>query len=360
VKELFEQGDHCGRHGAFAELKAWLLAKWMWNPDLPMEPLLKDFLEGYYGAAAPYIRKYLDELHRRQRAWSADARHPLRIWRSEAFRALDDKFVEWAKPLWKSAVNAVKDDPALSYNVRMSEFSFDFLRLERVPKPMRKDVLFAPHVADDDARIVETRALVKSLLDRMDEAKNISLSENRARHAALVAGWKAYLAPVADANATIDAMKSQVAELEESRLRLVKPGRFGDFVSDPRAADGRALKLFNTHFEWCVSFSMGRVKFMPDAKYKVRARVRVEKLRDGGEAFWAGVYDPAAGRGRGGIEPRTDAVKSDEYAWYDVCTWTPRADGREYFWIGPGRFGKDGKSSIKALYVDKIELSLVR
>ena len=49
--------------------------------------------------------------------------------------------------------------------------------------------------------------------------------------------------------------------------------------------------------------------------------------------------------------------KDAEYAWYDICTWTPREDGKEYFWIGPGRFGKDGKSSVKAVYLDKIELS---
>jgi hypothetical protein len=359
VKEIFAEGAQIGRHGAFAELKAWLLAKWMWNPELPMEPLLKDFLEGYYGAAAPFIRKYLDELHRRQRDWCADPRHPLRIWTSAAFRALDDEFIEWAKPLWKSAVDAVKDDPALSYNVRMSEFSFDFLRLERMnPKPMRKEVLFAPS-PENDARIAETRALTKSLLDRMDEAKDICLSESRPRHDALIAGWRAYLDPV-DAKPAVNAIKSQVAELEERYIRLARPGQWGAFVDDPKAADGKALKLFNTHFEWCATFSMGKVAFKPGAKYKIRARIRVEKERDGGEAFWAGVYDPVARKDASIILPRTDAIKDSEYAWYDVCTWTPREDGQEYFWIGPGRFGADGKSSIKAVYLDKVEISMAK
>ena len=34
-------------------------------------------------------------------------------------------------------------------------------------------------------------------------------------------------------------------------------------------------------------------------------------------------------------------------------------DEHEYFWIGPGRFGKDGKSSIKAVWIDKLEISRV-
>ena len=283
---------------------------------------------------------------------------PMRIWRSEAFRGLDDTFVEWAKPIWKKAVYWVKDDPALSYNVRMSEFSFDYLRLERLrPKPVRKDVLFAP-CPGNDARVAEVKALTQSLLDRMDEAKDISLSESRARHNALIAGWKEYVAPAT--NAAVNAVETQCAVLEERYFSLSRPGQWGAFVDDPKAADGKALKLFNTHFEWCTSFAMGKVAFKPGAKYKVRARVRVEKERDGGEAFWAGVYDPAAKKGLGDIAPRTDAIKDAEYAWYDICTWTPRADGNEYFWIGPGRFGADGKSNIKALYIDKIELSLVK
>ena len=356
VKELFEQGDQCGRHGAFAELKGWLLAKLLWNPDREVEPLIADFFSGYYGKAAPFIREYFEELHRRQRAWSADPSHPLRIWTSAAFRALDDDFIAWAKPLWRSAVEAVKDDPALSYNVRMSAFSFDFLHLERIGMTLqRKDILFAPRTSADGARFAEQKALAKSLLDRMDEAKDIRLSESLPRHNALVAGWKSIVAPVA--NAPVDAIAPQCTEPEESQLRLDKPGKWGEFVNDPKAGDGKALKLFNTHFEWCATFSMGRVKFRPGAKYKIRARVRVEKERDGGEAFWAGVYDPVSKKGLGGVQPRTDAIKDSEYVWYDVCTWTPRADGKEYFWFGPGRFGKDGKSSIKAVYIDKIELS---
>ena len=45
-----------GRHAGFAELKAWLLLKWMWNPELPAQPLIADFFNGYYGKGAPLER----------------------------------------------------------------------------------------------------------------------------------------------------------------------------------------------------------------------------------------------------------------------------------------------------------------
>ena len=45
-----------------------------------------------------------------------------------------------------------------------------------------------------------------------------------------------------------------------------------------------------------------------------------------------------------------------EYRWYDVLTWVPAPD--EFFWMGPGRFTSDGKSSVKGVYLDKIRFTL--
>lgn len=63
VLGVFEQGAGNSRLADFCELKAWLLAKWLWNPDLPSEPLLDDFFAGFYGAAGPIVRRYCNEVH---------------------------------------------------------------------------------------------------------------------------------------------------------------------------------------------------------------------------------------------------------------------------------------------------------
>ena len=350
VKCLFEQGAYQGRHGDFAELKSWLLAKWMWNPELPMKPLLDDFFAGYYGKAAPYVRDYFEAIHKMQRFASSFPNKPLRIFDSVADSVLPDEFLGFAAGCWEQALDAVKDDPATSYNARMAAFSFDFLRLERLRLKTDKVLVFARKsgAADD---LAKAQGLAKSLLARMAEAKNILLAESASRHEQLLKEWRELVA-----RSSVAAISTTSGEVEEHHISLAKKGTWGDFADDPKAADGKALKLFNTHFEWCATFQMHRIAFEPGAKYKVRVRVRVDKLRDGGEAFWAGVYDPVAKVGRGGIQPRTEKTSSD-YAWYDVCTWVPNE--REYFWIGPGRFGKDGKSSIQALWIDKIDFTRV-
>ena len=47
----------------FAELRNYILAKSMWNPNCDSEAIIDDFVNGYYGAAGPAIRKYIDAMH---------------------------------------------------------------------------------------------------------------------------------------------------------------------------------------------------------------------------------------------------------------------------------------------------------
>jgi hypothetical protein len=49
--------------GEFAELRGYLLAKLMWDPNQDVAKLMDDFLDGYYGPAGEPIRRYIDLMH---------------------------------------------------------------------------------------------------------------------------------------------------------------------------------------------------------------------------------------------------------------------------------------------------------
>jgi hypothetical protein len=59
VGMIFEQG-YPGKASEFNELRCYMLAKLLWTPDADPDSLMNEFLQGYYGAAAPYIRQYID------------------------------------------------------------------------------------------------------------------------------------------------------------------------------------------------------------------------------------------------------------------------------------------------------------
>ena len=350
VKCLFEQGAYQGRHGDFAELKTWLMLKWMWNPDLPEKELLDDFFAGYYGKGAPFVREYFEKLHAAQRAVSADPKRPLTVYVGPENSALSDALLAEAAELFAQAEAATKEAPVQNYNVRMGAFAVDYARLERLRN--RYDVVAT---FDPDWRKVSVCGQMRELCDvqlaRLKEAKDIRLCESAEKESRRRAAWEA-LKTAPEPKLVTDGR----CELEEKEIRLSRKGEWGDFVDDPLAADGKALKLFNTHYEWCSTLPTGRVFFRSGRKYAIRVRARVEaKPGATGEAFWAGVYDPVARVGRGkGAAPKVTAVKPG-YQWYDVATWEPREN--DYFWIGPGRFDKKtGESSILGVWVDKIEI----
>ena len=62
VTAHFQQGN-ISRGGEFSELKPYLVARLLWNPDADIEAEMADFLSGYYEDAAPYIARYIDSMH---------------------------------------------------------------------------------------------------------------------------------------------------------------------------------------------------------------------------------------------------------------------------------------------------------
>lgn len=62
VKYLFEQGSGDSKSDMH-ELKAYLLAKLMWNPDANVEQIINEFISGYYGDAGKYISEYFHLMH---------------------------------------------------------------------------------------------------------------------------------------------------------------------------------------------------------------------------------------------------------------------------------------------------------
>jgi len=58
VGSVFEQGCH-GTYSENQELRQYLLARLLWNPGLNADSIRNQFLTGYYGAAAPFISRYL-------------------------------------------------------------------------------------------------------------------------------------------------------------------------------------------------------------------------------------------------------------------------------------------------------------
>lgn len=55
---VFEEAQYQSGGAEFDEMKAWVANKLLWNPQQDVNVLVKDFIDGYYGNAAPKIMEY--------------------------------------------------------------------------------------------------------------------------------------------------------------------------------------------------------------------------------------------------------------------------------------------------------------
>ncbi len=63
VKGVFEEANRAVNGGTdFNELRNYLLCKLMWNPDCDVDMHRKEFMDYFYGDAAPYLDEYLNTL----------------------------------------------------------------------------------------------------------------------------------------------------------------------------------------------------------------------------------------------------------------------------------------------------------
>jgi len=124
VKGIFEQGAYQSYGAEMAELRAWVLAKLLWDPARDGRQLTDEFIAGYYGPAAPHIKDYLKTTH--------DAVEAAGDWLG-CFSQHTAKFLsfETLSKGWtqlKAAEAAVADDPDQSGNSTQTSSGLTGLR----------------------------------------------------------------------------------------------------------------------------------------------------------------------------------------------------------------------------------------
>ena len=125
---VFEQVN--GTRGTdFAELRAYMLSKLMWNPDQDADSLMRHFMQRYYGAAAPQMYRYRQLLEGGLLASGAD----LWIYDSPITHKqgmLNANLLKEYNQIFDEAEKAVATDTALLAHVQIARLPLRYSMLE--------------------------------------------------------------------------------------------------------------------------------------------------------------------------------------------------------------------------------------
>lgn len=110
VTGIYYEGSHQGEGGHGAEMRAWVMAKLMWNPRENLSRLVDEYLAGVYGkAAATPLRRVFDVLHREVRLPPEGRGQHLWIDQAPWVRPA---VVDEVQPLYSQALAAASTDGA--------------------------------------------------------------------------------------------------------------------------------------------------------------------------------------------------------------------------------------------------------
>jgi len=129
ITHIFEQGAG-SLPNEFKELRTYLIAKLLWNPGINIDSVMNDFLSGYYGNAAPYLRRYIDTMHDSLAASGGELGiygFPLPSKQGYLSPPCMDIYTE----LFDKAEQAVQNNPEILKRVQTARLPLQFATLEQ-------------------------------------------------------------------------------------------------------------------------------------------------------------------------------------------------------------------------------------
>ena len=138
VAGVFEEGSTTlfGKT-EFIELKSWVLAKLLWDPEQDTQALVEDFISGYYGNAALYIMEYYNLLNDLL-AHSPDTHFG--IYDPPKVEYLTPESIEYALNIFEKA-QAAAETPAIRERVAIAALPIRYWSLLKMPSSPERDAM---------------------------------------------------------------------------------------------------------------------------------------------------------------------------------------------------------------------------
>jgi len=344
VKGVFEQGDnYTNGVGDFVQLRTWLIAHLMWDPNLDQEQLTDEFLQGYYGAAAPYLKQYLDLI---QQSFLSQKKNLSTFNTDFSFLTLDA--TNQAIGLFQQAENAVKDNKVLSGRVHRESLSLDIATLYRYAILKRA----AAHEGKEFLGPQNPKAAMTEFISAAKTfgIRNWTAGSSFAQQIPFLESMLEAPVPLPDF-----AQKYPVAnviDIQESKYTLAGQGTLSGIISDPTASNGKAAYVTGGTNAWAIQARLRNALDASPDKWHVYAMARVDTKAGApqtGAGFESGIYDTPNRKGISDVTIPLSQVAGAQYQRVDLGA--HQLNGGMYIWFAPAK-----NPAVTKIYVDRIIL----
>ena len=117
VTGIYEEANYYSYGAELAELRSYMMGKFLWDPNYDEKKALTEFVHAYYGAAAPYILSYLELVH--HQVCDVQKTHLTIFMPTHRYLSNAPMLAE-AKKLFDQAEAAVAGDETLHFRVKLA------------------------------------------------------------------------------------------------------------------------------------------------------------------------------------------------------------------------------------------------
>lgn len=236
VEGYMGEGSFNTRGAEFAALRAWMIARLLWDPNQDPWAIVTEFCEKYYGPASPQVLDYIRLMHDKLAA----ADDVLSEKTTVDMAMFDADFVSHADALFDRAETAAAGTEYAAH-VRLARLPVDFVILRRQSDYVRaqKDISF-------DVLATRTER-VKRFWDTIDKEKIDQYSQGNS-----VKELKSLLEmKIVQPTSSPDIIKNspQWKDIQDISFQRYA-GADSIIVSDPQASDGSAIALARNFEGW--------------------------------------------------------------------------------------------------------------
>ncbi len=323
VKGVFLQGAYETTHSEFAALRIWLFAKLLWNPSADAKALIGEFCRYYYGDAASYVVRYIEQLHKIARS----EKQKLFVKTAPNAAYLHEKHLDTLEAILDEAIHKVAEDSPFHEHLLQIYASLDYVRLLN---------------STDKTKRAKSKKRFLAFLHEHPEIEHYAEGTDIDSLKAIVAMERKR--PRLPKEAKGLEPGTEWLDFQEYTLRLC----CAEIVQDPDASDQIAAVMRGEQNAW--GFQLDVNTNLPKGTWEIYARVKItlpqqHTLLDKGKvALFFGIH-PTLIKGAYFVAQFTP----NTYKTIKIGTIDTRKTHADYIWISPPE-----NDTVKKLYVDRI------
>lgn len=276
----FGQSAYNGMGAEFVQLRSWMLGRLLWDPTLDADALIREFLDGYYGAAAEPIYRYMRLLQ--QSVKDTETRLTFNATLNSPYLNFDT--MVRADDLMAAAEAAVKDDPERRKHVQAVRMGVDYVILMRSAEYVR--------VARESG--IDWNPDAESRLARFEEEMRSAgltrYNEGGGTPETVMRQLRIQAAPATPPATVAGLPAGDWVDFQEPALRLWAP--ITTIIDDPDASNGYTVRMPGNSPDWGVQLPLDWLPTTGTWKLYITVRADTGSAAPDATVMSTGVWPP--------------------------------------------------------------------